>query len=166
VGKRFPEQLKGRLPVINDLISGFNLRPDATGTQIFLSSFKPRYNGEVVDDPEVYDDHAAPDFREEHLLLAHHRVPTFHARGQVTSYSGLFTVNRDDNHPVIDETELGGLFTACGFSGHGFKLSPVVGMLIAQRVLGQWGRGRTEVPLAFFARDRAPHRSFWSGFFT
>ncbi len=75
-------------------------------------------------------------------------------------------MNREDNHPVIDETELGGLFTACGFSGHGFKLSPVVGMLIAQMVLGQWGRGRTDVPLDFFNRNRAPLRSFLGGFFT
>ncbi len=166
VAKQFPEKLKGPLPVVNDLINGFNLRPAAGGGQIFLSSFNPKYGGEVVADPDRYDDNADTDFREEHLLQAHHRVPAFRARGRITSYSGIYTVNRDDNHPVIDETELKGLFTACGFSGHGFKLSPVVGMILAQKVLGQWGLGKTAVPLDFFNRGRAPHRSFWGGFFS
>ncbi|MCZ6557190.1 MAG: FAD-dependent oxidoreductase [SAR324 cluster bacterium] len=166
VAKRHPERLKKRLPVINDLVNGFNIRPDNTGMQIFLSSFREKYAHEVVPNPDEYNDSADPDFREENLVMAHHRVPTFHARGEITSYSGLYTVNLDDNHPVIDETELWGLYVACGFSGHGFKLSPVVGMLIAQKVLGQWGRGKTDVPLDFFNRDRAPLKSFMDGFFS
>ncbi|MCZ6472101.1 MAG: FAD-dependent oxidoreductase [SAR324 cluster bacterium] len=166
LAKRHPERLRAPLPVVNDLINGINIRPDATGTQIFMSSFREHHSHEEVPDPDHYNDWADAPFREEVLTLAHHRIPTFQARGEITSYAGLYTVNLEDNHPVIDETELQGFFILCGFSGHGFKLSPVVGMLIAQKVLGQWGRGKTDVPLNFFDRNRDPLRSFWSGFFT
>jgi hypothetical protein len=39
----------------------------------------------------------------------------------------------------------------------------VVGMLVAQQVLGQWGRGRTAVPVDFFAHDRTPLATNWGG---
>ncbi len=79
------------------------------------------------------------------------------------SYAGLYTVNTVDSHPVIDRAELEGFFYCNGFSGHGFKLSPVVGMLVARQVLGQWGRGRTAVPVDFFRRDRTPLTTNWGG---
>ncbi|MCZ6647391.1 MAG: hypothetical protein O7B79_14275, partial [SAR324 cluster bacterium] len=66
-------------------------------------------------------------------------------------------------HPIIDESELKGFYPVCGFSGHGFKLSPVVGMLVAQQVLGQWGRGKTDVPADFFKRNRQKLGSNWGG---
>ncbi len=121
---------------------------------------------EEVADPDDYNEVADAPFREEKQVLLHHRVPTFRTRGEITSLSGLYTVNQDDNHPVIDEADLEGFFPVCGFSGHGFKLSPIVGMIIAQKVLGQWGRGKTAVPLDFFNRNRKPLQSFWGGFFS
>lgn len=166
VVKRFTERLKGRIPIVNDLVDGINLRPDATGNQIFIGSFQEKDGKEVVPDPDHYNEAADAPFREEKLILTHHRVPTFRTRGDITSLSGLYTVNQDDNHPVIDEADLEGFFPVCGFSGHGFKLSPIVGMIIAQKVLGQWGRGKTAVPLDFFNRNRKPLQSFWGGFFT
>ena len=56
-----------------------------------------------------------------------------------------------------------GFYPVCGFSGHGFKLSPVVGMLVARQVLGQWGRGKTEVPADFFRRNRKQLGTNWGG---
>jgi glycine/D-amino acid oxidase-like deaminating enzyme len=37
--------------------------------------------------------------------------------------------------PILDETPVRGLFVAVGMSGHGFKLSPAVGRLMADRIL-------------------------------
>ena len=45
---------------------------------------------------------------------------------------------------------LDGLLLAFGFSGHGFKLSPAVGRLLAQAALGL----PTDVPLAPYALQR------------
>jgi sarcosine oxidase, subunit beta len=46
--------------------------------------------------------------------------------------------------------ELPGLVVAYGFSGHGFKLSPAVGRVLAQQALGL----PTDVPLAPYALER------------
>ena len=41
-----------------------------------------------------------------------------------------------DSHPVIDRVEgIEGLYICTGFSGHGFKLSPIVGVIMAELVL-------------------------------
>lgn len=55
-----------------------------------------------------------------------------------------------DSHPIIGEIrEAPGLFCAIGFSGHGFKLGPAVGLLLAEMIVE--GRTRTLdlAPLAF-----------------
>ena len=51
-----------------------------------------------------------------------------------TSYAGCYDVTPDWN-PVIGEGPLDGLFVAAGFSGHGFKISPAVGRLVADLVI-------------------------------
>jgi len=39
-----------------------------------------------------------------------------------------------DSYPIVDRVGPDGLFVAVGFSGHGFKLSPEVGRLLAEYV--------------------------------
>lgn len=36
--------------------------------------------------------------------------------------------------PILDESPLGGFYIAAGLSGHGFKLAPAVGELMAQLI--------------------------------
>ncbi|MGE5262849.1 MAG: FAD-dependent oxidoreductase, partial [Acidobacteriota bacterium] len=49
-------------------------------------------------------------------------------------WSGIYGVT-PDWHPVIDEIPAGsGFFVAAGFSGHGFKLGPAVGLMVADMV--------------------------------
>ena len=49
-------------------------------------------------------------------------------------WSGLFTTT-PDWHPILDRVEgVDGLYCAVGFSGHGFKLSPVVGVAMAEMI--------------------------------
>jgi glycine/D-amino acid oxidase-like deaminating enzyme len=50
----------------------------------------------------------------------------------------LYDVTPDWN-PVLGPAGLDGLWLAYGFSGHGFKLAPSVGLLLAQAMLGQDG---------------------------
>ena len=41
-----------------------------------------------------------------------------------------------DGNPILDRSaSIDGLFYAVGFSGHGFKLSPVVGRMVAELVM-------------------------------
>ena len=163
VCKRFPEELKGTIPMVADMINGVYFRNDPTGTQIMLGSAKEEDEREAVDDPDHYNEVADAPFREEKLTVLNHRISTFRARGEISSYAGIYTVNQDDYHPIIDESELSGFFPVCGFSGHGFKLSPIVGAIVAQKVLGRWGQAETKVPLDFFNKDRQPIRTNWGG---
>lgn len=163
VTKGFGETLKGPLPVVADMVTGYYGRLEASGGRLILGSVLESDEREAVDDPDQFNEVADAPFRERILTLLHHRVPTFETRGQVSSYAGLYTVNRTDSHPIIDESELAGYFNVNGWSGHGFKLSPVAGNLVAHKVLGQWGRGKSGVPPGFFARDRQPLTTQWGG---
>ena len=49
-------------------------------------------------------------------------------------WSGLFTTT-PDWHPILDRVPgIEGLFCAVGFSGHGFKLSPIIGATMAELI--------------------------------
>ena len=52
-------------------------------------------------------------------------------------WSGIFTIT-PDWHPVLSSIEgIEGLYVAVGFSGHGFKLSPMIGQVMSEIILGQ-----------------------------
>jgi len=55
---------------------------------------------EAVDDPDDFKRVPDTDFTEMKLAAFHHRVPALEARGAVTGVAGLYTVNREDVHPV------------------------------------------------------------------
>ena len=48
-------------------------------------------------------------------------------------WGGVYDVT-PDSYPIVDRVGPDGLFVAVGFSGHGFKLSPEVGRLLAEYV--------------------------------
>ena len=78
------------------------------------------------------------------------RVPAFADAGVAKSWTGLYDVTPDWN-PVLGAIPgIEGLFVAFGFSGHGFKLSPIVGRLVAQAALGM----PTDIALAPYSIER------------
>jgi glycine/D-amino acid oxidase-like deaminating enzyme len=51
-------------------------------------------------------------------------------------YASLYAIT-PDWHPIMDELPPGsGLYVCSGFSGHGFKLGPAVGKMLADMVTG------------------------------
>ena len=58
------------------------------------------------------------------------RMRNTQARG---GWAGAYDVT-PDSYPILDRVGPDGLFVAVGFSGHGFKLSPEVGRLLAEYV--------------------------------
>jgi glycine/D-amino acid oxidase-like deaminating enzyme len=74
----------------------------------------------------------------------------------VSGVAGLYTINREDVHPVVGPTGVDGFWVANGFSGHGFKLAPSVGSMVAQEVTGTSIEFDTDVPISFFSVDREP----------
>ena len=78
------------------------------------------------------------------------RFPSFESAGLASAWTGVYDVTPDWN-PVLGRLpDVPGLVVAYGFSGHGFKLSPAVGKVLAQAALGL----PTDVPLAPYALER------------
>ena len=52
-------------------------------------------------------------------------------------WAGFYDMSPDAN-PILDELPgIEGAFVACGFSGHGFMISPAVGEIMACLILGE-----------------------------
>lgn len=64
-------------------------------------------------------------------------------------YAGAFDIT-PDWMPILDESPVRGFYIAAGFSGHGFKLAPAVGELMAELIT----EGRTTINRAPFRLDR------------
>lgn len=155
VYRSWPDDL-GRLPVGADGSTGIYFRPESAGQQILIGSVLPEDEEEVVEDPDDFKRFPDQDFTTMKLAAFHHRVPALDTRGSVSGIAGLYTINREDVHPIVGPSEKDGFWLANGFSGHGFKLAPAVGSMVAQAVTGESGEHDTDVPLSFFAVDREP----------
>ena len=59
-------------------------------------------------------------------------------------------------HPVVGPSAIDGFWLANGFSGHGFKLAPAIGSMLAQALTGERRDFDTAVPLSFLGVDREP----------
>ena len=91
-------------------------------------------HSEVINDPEVYAQRASPAFIEDVWQRLARRIPAMADAQLATGYAGLYT-NTPDSHPVMDRVAgVDGMYLCSGFSGHGFKLSPVVGVLMAELI--------------------------------
>jgi glycine/D-amino acid oxidase-like deaminating enzyme len=152
----WPEEVPGPLPVVGDISSGVYFRPESRGQRILLGSTRPEDERERVGDPDDFDRSLDPQFRDHKIHGLHHRLPTLPHRGRVVGLAGLYTVNEEDVHPIVGPTDLEGYLVANGFSGHGFKLAPMVGSMLARWLTGERVEFDTEVPLEFLAVDRAP----------
>jgi glycine/D-amino acid oxidase-like deaminating enzyme len=146
----------GPLPVGADSSTGIYFRPDANGARVLFGSVLPEDEEEVVADPDDYNRAADASFRDLKVHALHHRVPGLAHRGGVTGIAGLYTINRQDVHPVVGPSGVEGWWVANGFSGHGFKLAPMIGSMVAKAITGTEAEYDTDVPMSLFAVDREP----------
>ena len=153
-----PPELPGPVPVTADMGGGIYFRTQNRGQQLIVGSVLEEDEREEVSDPDVFERDADEDFRLAKLHVLHHRIPDLPQRGKVRGYCGLYTTNRDDVHPIVGPTEADGFWVANGFSGHGFKLAPAIGSMMAQAITGDSVASDTSVPVSFFAIDREPLR--------
>lgn len=146
----------GRLPVGADSSAGIYFRPESGGQSLLVGSVLAEDEEEVVDDPDDFKRSPDAQFTQMKLAAFHHRVPALEAKGDVSGIAGLYTINREDVHPVVGPTGVDGFWVANGFSGHGFKLAPAIGSMVARAVTGVSTDFDTDVPMSFFAVDREP----------
>lgn len=121
----------GPVPVFSDLVSLQYIRAEGGGQLLFgnsdLSTPSPA-------DPDDYLNRATDDFLEMAVEKISHRFPGLADASVASTYAGCYDVTPDFN-PVISETPVESLIVAAGFSGHGFKISPAVGRLVADLVV-------------------------------
>jgi sarcosine oxidase, subunit beta len=129
----------GPVPVFSDLVSLQYIRPELTNGMLFGDSDL----AELEDaNPDDYRNSATPEAIDVAVEKISHRFPGLPDAAISSTYAGCYDVTPDFN-PVISASPVGGLFVATGFSGHGFKISPAVGELVADLVVD----GRSNDPL-------------------
>ena len=88
-----------------------------------------------VEDPELFAPRPTQRFIQDVWTRLARRIPVMAEAEYTTGYAGLYT-STPDSHPIMDKVEgIDGLYICTGFSGHGFKLSPMVGVLMAELML-------------------------------
>ena len=151
-----PEEVPGRIPVCVDMAGGIYFRQQNRGAQLVVGSVREEDEKEVVENPDALQRLPDEAFTQTNLHALHHRIPLLPYRGKVRGYCGMYTVNLEDVHPIVGRTPVAGLLVANGFSGHGFKIAPAVGSLLAQMITGEYRDFDTDVAAEFLAPDRAP----------
>lgn len=122
------------LPIVKDMTveNKMYFRP-ASGGVVLVGTGD---YGERLDDVDALNESVTDDFV---LMMGGqiaNRMPEFADGELVASWAGPYDIPPDWN-PVLGPVEgIDGLHIAYGFSGHGFKLSPVLGRVLAQNILG------------------------------
>ena len=126
---RRPEEHVPDHPVIGDLVNSLSARPDSGNLTLVGAGEEERA------DPESYDRGVDISVAEQVSSKLMARMPGMSEAQFRGGWSGLFTTT-PDWHPILDRAEgVEGLYCAIGFSGHGFKLAPMVGIVMAEMVV-------------------------------
>jgi len=128
--------------------SGFGVHP-AVADSVQMTYMRPEHGDltihgklvydEIVD-PDSYNEGADPDQIVKNAELIAHRFPVMEHGLAMGGYSGLYDAT-PDHHPILGAiAPYEGLFADFGWSGHGFKHSPLMGDIISDVIL----RGRSK----------------------
>jgi sarcosine oxidase subunit beta len=143
-----PQAYTPAMPVFKDLASpGMLYARSYGGVQMLVSEGLP---GQTLTEPDDRQGDVSMDTVAEIGAQVAERFPSFAEAGLASSWTGVYDVTPDWNPVLGPVPEMPGLVVGYGFSGHGFKLSPAVGRVLAQAALGQ----PTDVSLNPYALER------------
>ena len=116
-----------------DLAGGSYVRPETGGFTL---------TGSLIDDetqhpmdPELLGAEPGFDEAEAALERTSRALPKLADARYARGWAGAFDIT-PDWMPILDETPVAGFFVAAGMSGHGFKLAPAVGEMMAALITG------------------------------
>ena len=120
---------------VTDGQSNIVIRPDM-GATVLAAAYPPQMD--LVDDPL---DPPPPGAEEAHHARCEaafaERFPDLQGATPIRTVSGSYDIT-PDWHPILGSAPaIDGLHLAFGFSGHGLKLSPAVGRVMAETALGR-----------------------------
>ena len=130
-------------PTVGDIAQSFSFRPD--GSSLTMMGF----GDDEEADLETYNQGVDMDVMADALGRLTNRIPAMSDAYFRGGWSGLFTTT-PDWHPILDAVPgIDGLYCAVGFSGHGFKLSPMIGVTMAELIVGGVSSSVDISPLRF-----------------
>ncbi len=89
------------------------------------------------DEPEGYNIKSSWQFLEEMAAKLVSIMPQLGELNVIRQWAGLYDMCPDRTPILGSSPQVSRFFTAAGFSGHGFMISPVTGQLMAEMVLGK-----------------------------
>jgi sarcosine oxidase, subunit beta len=114
-------------PPLTYITPALYFRPDSAG--LVLVGCGP---GEDGVDPDAYRDAVDDDIKELGAFHMAQRYPAMQRAGMRRGYAGCYTMTPDGKMIVDRAPGIDGLYIGAGFSGTGFKISPAVGIALAE----------------------------------
>lgn len=127
----WPEAARRPHPMFYDFVTNIYTRPEL-GEHILVGGLDAEEFHDRAD-PDHYKESVSLDESTDALARVSHRFPVLEDGHIARGYAGCFDVT-PDWHPILDRVGPEGSYVAVGFSGHGFKLSPAVGDMMAALV--------------------------------
>ena len=116
----------------SDMAKAIYYRPDGATRMLAGRGYPKEY--EAVE-PDGYNQEVDIEFIDETTQRVHARWPSFGSIIAINSYTGLYDVT-PDWHPVLGRVDgIEGFYLCAGFSGHGFKIAPAIGELMAEEIV-------------------------------
>jgi sarcosine oxidase subunit beta len=131
---RRPRGQESPHPVVADFSNATYFRSETGG--LTLAGIIDPTEADAIVNPDSFKEYMDDDF----LLNVGERLvsryPAMEKSESTGGYSSLYAIT-PDWHPIIDEAPAGSGFYICsGFSGHGFKLAPAIGLMMAELICG------------------------------
>jgi sarcosine oxidase subunit beta len=140
------------VPVVSDLVSLQYCRLEGAGQFLVGNSDHADFQKKFVD-PDNYSNIAADASVEKYAEKVMHRFPGFPDPSVTHTYAGVYDVLPDWNPVIAPVGGIEGLVLCAGFAGHGFKIAPAVGDLIADLVF-EGDSTDPDIPASDFRLER------------
>lgn len=89
------------------------------------------------DEPASFNRKSSWEFLEKMAEKTYNLLPPLGELRVVRQWAGLYNIT-PDRQPIITESkQVPGLYLALGFSGHGFMIAPMTGIIMAEMILGE-----------------------------
>jgi sarcosine oxidase subunit beta len=117
--------------------------------------FSQSMRGEIVggiggDDASSYTTKSSPEFLFRYAAALREVFPGLGSARIIRQWAGSYDMS-PDHRPIVGGVDgIDGYYHACGFSGHGFMLSPIVSQLLAELVTS----GTTSLPIGDLNLER------------
>jgi sarcosine oxidase, subunit beta len=138
----WPEADRRPHPMVYDFVTNIYTRPELS-EHILVGGLDAEESHDAAD-PDAYKEGVSLDESTDALARVSHRFPALGNGHIARGYAGCFDVS-PDWHPILDRVGPEGYHVAAGFSGHGFKLSPAVGNMVATLIVDGPG-GHPDLP--------------------